>query len=66
MAFHQHTVNVYIRWHHAFTDFHYIRAATREFAALPQVFFLFQFRKCDRRGPAFCGIRLGNGIAQKL
>ena len=66
VAFHKDTVNIYIRWHHAFTYFHDIGAPARESTALPQVLFMFQFRKGDRCGPAFLGIRLGNGIAQKL
>jgi hypothetical protein len=45
MAFHEHTVNVYLRWYHAFTDIHDIRAAARKFTALPQILFLLQFGK---------------------
>jgi hypothetical protein len=41
MAFHEHIVNVYIRWHHAFTNFHDIGAPARKFTALPQVLFMF-------------------------
>ena len=41
VAFHQHIINVYIRWRHAFTDFHDIRTPARKFTATPQVLFLF-------------------------
>jgi hypothetical protein len=41
MAFHEHTVNVYIRRNYAFTDFHDIRAPARKFTTSPQVLFLF-------------------------
>ena len=45
MTFHQHTVNIIVRWHHAFTDFHDIRAAPRKFTALPQVLFIVLIQK---------------------
>jgi hypothetical protein len=35
MAFHEHIVDVYIRWHDTFTNFHDLRAAARKFTALP-------------------------------
>jgi hypothetical protein len=41
MAFHEYTINIYIRRDYAFADIHDIRAATRKFATLPQIFFLF-------------------------
>ena len=45
VAFYEHTLNVYICGHHAFTDLHDLRAPPRKFTALPQVLFVLQFRK---------------------
>jgi hypothetical protein len=41
VASHEYIINVYIRWHDAFTNIHDIGAPTRKFTALPQVLFMF-------------------------
>src|SRR5690606_38491926 len=66
VTFHEHIVNVYIRWNNMLTHIHDNRTPPRKSASLPQVFLMFQFSQGNRCRPAFPGVCLWDGITQEL
>lgn len=66
VAFNLHTLDINQLRLLPAADLHHLGAPARELAAHPEVFFLLGFRDGDPAPPFLAGIRLGDGLPQKL